>query len=148
MSRAALWFGFVGVHIALSALGLLAPGWPLGDVQFVYSAWTEQAESGLARPGIDSGWVYPILAFLPLSANRSFSEKPAGLLAEVLGDDVSITPDEVAEFIVREDPSFSLIDLRPEAEYRISRTDNLIEFQDKIFNLDPGDIIRTESKKA
>ena len=60
-----------------------------------------------------------ILAFLPLSANRSFSEKPAGLLAEVLGDDVSITPDEVAEFIVREDPSFSLIDLRPEAEYRI-----------------------------
>jgi rhodanese-related sulfurtransferase len=60
-----------------------------------------------------------ILAFLPLSANRSFSEKPAGLLADVLGDDVSITPDEVAEFIVREDPSFSLIDLRPEAEYRI-----------------------------
>jgi len=60
-----------------------------------------------------------ILALLPLSANRSFSEKPAGLLAEVLGDDVSITPDEVAAFIVREDPSFSLIDLRPEAEYRI-----------------------------
>jgi rhodanese-related sulfurtransferase len=60
-----------------------------------------------------------ILAFLPLSANRSFSEKPAGLLEDVLGDDVSITPDEVAEFIVREDPSFSLIDLRPEAEYRI-----------------------------
>ena len=60
-----------------------------------------------------------ILAFLPLSANRSLSEKPAGLLADVLGDDVSITPDEVAEFIVREDPSFSLIDLRPEAEYRI-----------------------------
>ncbi len=60
-----------------------------------------------------------ILAFLPLSANRSFSEKPAGLIADVLGDDVSITPDEVAEFIVREDPSFSLIDLRPEAEYRI-----------------------------
>lgn len=60
-----------------------------------------------------------ILAFLPLSANRSLSEKPAGLLADVLGDDVSITPDEVAEFIVREDPSFSLIDLRPEVEYRI-----------------------------
>ncbi|MBN1107683.1 MAG: SPOR domain-containing protein, partial [Bacteroidales bacterium] len=34
----------------------------------------------------------------------------------------------------------------PEAEYRISRTDNLIEFQKKTFNLDPGDIIRTESK--
>lgn len=59
-----------------------------------------------------------VLALLPLSANRSFSEEPAGLLAEVLGDDVSLTADEVAEFIVREDPSFSLIDLRPEAEYR------------------------------
>ena len=59
-----------------------------------------------------------ILALLPLSANRSFSEKPAGLLAEVLGDDVSLTADEVAEFIVREDPSFTLIDLRPEEEYR------------------------------
>lgn len=59
-----------------------------------------------------------ILALLPLSANRSFSEEPADLLAEVISDDVSLTADEVAEFIVREDPSSSLIDLRPEAEYR------------------------------
>lgn len=59
-----------------------------------------------------------ILALLPLSGNRSFSQEPAGLLAEVLGGDISLTADDVAEFIVREDPSFSLIDLRPEAEYR------------------------------
>ena len=59
-----------------------------------------------------------ILALLPLSANRSFSEEPADLLAEVISDDVSLTADEVAEFIVKEDPSSSLIDLRPEAEYR------------------------------
>ncbi len=59
-----------------------------------------------------------ILALLPLSANRSFSEAPADLLAEVLGEEVSFTADEVAEFIVREDPSVRLIDLRPEAEYR------------------------------
>ena len=59
-----------------------------------------------------------ILALLPLSANRSLSEEPADLLAEVISDDVSLTADEVAEFIVREDPSSSLIDLRPEAEYR------------------------------
>jgi rhodanese-related sulfurtransferase len=60
-----------------------------------------------------------ILALLPLSANRSFSEKPADLLAQVLRDDVSLTADEVAEFIVSDDPSISLIDLRTEAEYRI-----------------------------
>jgi len=59
-----------------------------------------------------------ILALLPLSANRSFSEDPASLLKEALADEVSLSADEVAEFIVREDPSFSLIDLRPEAEYR------------------------------
>jgi len=59
-----------------------------------------------------------ILALLPLTANRSFSEEPSGLLAEVLGEDVSFTVDEVAEFIVREDPSVRLIDLRPEEVYR------------------------------
>jgi len=59
-----------------------------------------------------------ILALLPLTANRSLSEEPSRLLAEVLGEDVSITVDEVAEYIVREDPSVRLIDLRPAAEYR------------------------------
>ncbi len=59
-----------------------------------------------------------ILALLPLTANRSFSEEPSVLLAEVLGEDVSFTVDEVAEFIVREDPSVRLIDLRPEEVYR------------------------------
>ncbi len=54
-----------------------------------------------------------MLALLPLTANRSFSEKPSKLLAEVLGADVSVTVDEVAEFIVREDPDVRLIDLRP-----------------------------------
>lgn len=58
-----------------------------------------------------------ILALLPLSANRSLSEKPGQLLAEVLGEEVSVTVDEVAEFIVREDPSVRLIDLRPADEY-------------------------------
>jgi sulfur-carrier protein adenylyltransferase/sulfurtransferase len=58
-----------------------------------------------------------ILALLPLTANRSFSEEPSRLLAEVLGEDVSVTVDEVAEFIVMEDPTVILIDLRPAAEY-------------------------------
>ncbi|HUS86909.1 MAG TPA: SPOR domain-containing protein, partial [Bacteroidales bacterium] len=35
--------------------------------------------------------------------------------------------------------------VNPEATYIISRTDNSIRYQDKTFNLEPGDLIRTES---
>ena len=59
-----------------------------------------------------------VLALLPLTANRSFTAKPAGLLAEVLEDEASFTADQVAGFIVREEPDFQLIDLRPAGEFR------------------------------
>jgi len=59
-----------------------------------------------------------ILALLPLTANRSFTAKPDKLLKEVLNDDVSFTVDQVAEFIVREDNTFQLIDLRSPEEFR------------------------------
>lgn len=59
-----------------------------------------------------------ILVLLPLTANRSFTAKPDKLLADVLNADASLTVDQVAEFIVREDPSIQLIDLRPAEEYR------------------------------
>ncbi len=35
--------------------------------------------------------------------------------------------------------------INPEATYLISRTENLIRYQGKIYNLQPGDLIRTES---
>lgn len=59
-----------------------------------------------------------VLALLPLTANRSFTAKPADLLAEVLDEEASFTADQVAGFIVREDPAFQLIDLRPVEEFR------------------------------
>ena len=59
-----------------------------------------------------------ILALLPLSANRSFVAKPDRLLSDVLNEDVSFTVDQVAEFIVREDPSVQLIDLRSPEDFR------------------------------
>ena len=55
---------------------------------------------------------------LPLTANRSFTAKPEKLLSEVLKKDVSFTVDQVAEFIVREDSTFQLIDLRSQDEFR------------------------------
>ena len=59
-----------------------------------------------------------LLALLPLTANRSFTEKPPVLLPAVLDEAVSFTADEVAGFIVREDTAFLLIDLRSAEEYR------------------------------
>jgi len=53
-----------------------------------------------------------LLALLPLSANRSFILKPGILLSDVLEKETSFTVDQIAEFIVREDNSVQLIDLR------------------------------------
>jgi hypothetical protein len=70
--RAALWVAFVVVHLALAWLNLRAPGWPLGDVESVYLMWTQQAANGWLRIGIDAPWVYPILAFAPMTASLAF----------------------------------------------------------------------------
>lgn len=58
-----------------------------------------------------------ILAFLPLTANRSFTVKPDFLLTGVLDEATSFTVDQVADLIVREDTAFLLIDLRSADEY-------------------------------
>jgi rhodanese-related sulfurtransferase len=59
-----------------------------------------------------------ILALLPLTAHRSFTAKPEKLLTDVLSAEASFTVDQVAGFIVKEDPSVQLIDLRPAEEFR------------------------------
>jgi rhodanese-related sulfurtransferase len=59
-----------------------------------------------------------LLALLPLSANRSFTGKPDKLLTDVLSTDVSFNVDQVAEFIVKEDSTIQLIDLRSPEEFR------------------------------
>ncbi|MCD2443987.1 glycosyltransferase 87 family protein [Agromyces sp. SYSU K20354] len=66
--RAALWAGFFLVHAALIGLNLFGQGQPLGDVSWVYRVWAENAVDGLVRMGIDVPWVYPILAFAPMTA--------------------------------------------------------------------------------
>ena len=66
--RGALWVAFAIVHAALIALNLYGQGYPLGDVTGVYRVWAENAADGLVRMGIDVPWVYPILAFAPMTA--------------------------------------------------------------------------------
>ena len=59
-----------------------------------------------------------ILALLPLSGSSSFSVKPKKLLTEVLDENTYFTVDQVARFIVSEDSSVQIIDLRTPEEFR------------------------------
>lgn len=69
----ALWAGFVVVHLGLGLLALYAPGQPLGDVTSVYKYWiVDYAFSGRGWVGIDTVWVYPILAIVPMIVSALF----------------------------------------------------------------------------
>lgn len=59
-----------------------------------------------------------ILALLPLSGSRSFIVKPQKLLSEVLDDNIYFNVDQVARFVVSEDSSVQIIDLRTPDEFR------------------------------
>ncbi len=69
----ALWGAFVLAHLWLGMLALYAPGQPLGDVTSVYKYWiVDYAFAGHGWVGIDTVWVYPILAIVPMIAAAAF----------------------------------------------------------------------------
>lgn len=61
-----LWAGFVIVHFWLGMLALYGPGLPLGDVTLVYRFWVEQGLTTGVWVGIDTAWVYPVVALAPM----------------------------------------------------------------------------------
>lgn len=67
-----LWAGFVVVHFVLGMLGLYGPGLPLGDVTLVYKFWVEHGLSTGDWVGIDTVWVYPIVALVPMLISYLF----------------------------------------------------------------------------
>jgi hypothetical protein len=67
----AAWCGFIAVHFWLGLLNLYADGFPLGDLT-VYKFWADQATLQHFLVGIDGGWVYPIVAILPMLAAAAF----------------------------------------------------------------------------
>ncbi|MEO7005972.1 MAG: glycosyltransferase family 87 protein [Terrimesophilobacter sp.] len=68
----AAWCGFVVAHFWLGLLNLYADGFPLGDVDFVYKFWADQAIVGHYLVGIDGAWVYPIVAIVPMLVAAAF----------------------------------------------------------------------------
>jgi len=65
-SQLALWIVFVIAHVWLALVALYGRGLPLGDVTLVYKFWVEQAFDNGLWVGIDSAWVYPMLALVPM----------------------------------------------------------------------------------
>jgi hypothetical protein len=67
-----LWAAFVLAHLWLGLLNLYGPGYPMGDVTSVYKFWVDQLVVNDFQVGIDSQWVYPIIAFVPMIASLAF----------------------------------------------------------------------------
>lgn len=71
-SAITLWLVFGAVHLWLGYLNLYGPGLPMGDVTYVYLFWVERGLLGNEWVGIDTSWVYPLLALVPMLAAYAF----------------------------------------------------------------------------
>jgi len=67
-----LWVAFVLVHFWLGALALYGPGYPLGDVNWVYKFWVQHGLVSGQWVGLQTSWVYPIVALLPMIVSYAF----------------------------------------------------------------------------
>jgi hypothetical protein len=67
-----MWAAFVLTHLWLGFVNLQGPGLPLGDVTIEYQKWAMQADYATYYVGIDSAWVYPIVALVPMVAAGVF----------------------------------------------------------------------------
>jgi len=68
-----LWIAFVLVHLAVGAVALNFPGGAgIGDVVTIYPFWLQEGFEVHRWVGIQTGWVYPILALPPMIAADVF----------------------------------------------------------------------------
>ena len=61
-----MWIAFGVISLWLGWQGYDAEAVPYGDVSFVYEFWAGQAAGGAGIVGIDSQWVYPAVALVPI----------------------------------------------------------------------------------
>ncbi|WP_210508636.1 glycosyltransferase 87 family protein [Naasia sp. SYSU D00057] len=75
------WAAFVLVHSALALINLLdTVHLPFGDVVQVYRFWMDYAAENGVLVGIDTGWVYPVGALLPMGIAYLFGPEPYGVV--------------------------------------------------------------------
>lgn len=72
MHPVTLWGAFVLVHLVLGLLCLTHPSLPMGDVTIVYEFWMHRGVDDGVWVGIDTAWVYPLLALVPMALSAVF----------------------------------------------------------------------------
>jgi hypothetical protein len=69
-----VWVAFVAAHFWLGFLNQYSPTHPMGDVTSVYKYWVARGIFADVWVGIDTQWVYPIVALVPMLAAWAFGE--------------------------------------------------------------------------
>jgi 3-mercaptopyruvate sulfurtransferase SseA len=88
------------------------------------------------------------LALLPLSGSRSFTVKPQKLLTDAVNSNSYFTVDQVARFVVAEDSTVRIIDLRSPEEFRSFNIPGSINVPYKEFlDNDPSRYLSNENIK-
>lgn len=83
-----------------------------------------------------------ILALLPISGNSSFIVRPKNLLSELLDKNTYYSVDQVARFVVSEDSSVQMIDLRSPEEFSTANIPGSINIPYNTFiDRNPGSIL-------
>jgi rhodanese-related sulfurtransferase len=86
---------------------------------------------------------------LPLSANRSLTVRPQKLLSDLLGKNTDFTVDQVAKFVISEDSTVQIIDLRSPEEFRTANIPGSRNVPyNELLNNDPGRFLNTISIKT
>lgn len=75
LGRPLLWFAFAVVSMWLAWQGWVGESVPYGDVSYVYRYWAATAASGGPIVGVDTQWVYPIVAILPIMVSNLFGDE-------------------------------------------------------------------------
>ena len=89
-----------------------------------------------------------LLALLPLSGSRAFSVKPQKLLSDITDDQSYVTADQVARYVVDEDTSVQIIDLRDPDEFNRMNIPGSVNIPyQKFLDTDPGRIMNSGKSK-
>jgi rhodanese-related sulfurtransferase len=89
-----------------------------------------------------------ILVLLPLSGSRSFIVKPQKLLGEILDRNTWFTVDQVARFVVSEDSTVQIIDLRNPDEYRSVNIPGSVNLPySRFIKIDPSTVLNSAKDK-
>jgi len=81
---ALLWAAFVVVHVVVAWLDLRDGAQPMGDVVNVYAGWMREGLAGEGWVGVDTAWVYPLLAAVPMLLSRLAGPEHVGVTWLVL----------------------------------------------------------------